>query len=107
MGVNGDLLEFHSGRIRRNEDGTLDMTTTVRAKEQGRPGRRLIWGSVVLLAGLAGVAFYVSFKAQFGFVLDVKHLRAPAVAEALIPDAGMAICALLALAMAVQGRGAR
>jgi len=76
-------------------------------KDPASRGKRLIWGSVTLLASLAGVAFYVSYAAQFGFVYAIKHLAGAAAAEALIPDAGMLICAMLALAMAVQGRSAK
>jgi hypothetical protein len=106
------LWNIHSGHLHRGEDGN-EITTTIRARHDGTPkdrkdrGTRLIWGSVVLLAVLAGVAFYVSYAAQRGFVYAIKHLAGAATAEALIPDAGMLICAMLALAMAVQGRSAK
>lgn len=104
----GGEFDIIGGRVHLNGDGTAEQTTTVRAKKpRGKPGRWLVWASVALLAGLAGVAFYVSYAAQFGFVFEIKRLTAPAAAEALIPDAGMLICAMLALAMAVQGRSAR
>jgi Protein of unknown function (DUF2637) len=106
------LWDIHSGHLHRGEDGD-EITTTIRARDDGTSkdkkdrGTRLIWGSVLLLAALAGVAFYVSYAAQFRFVYAIKHLADAAAAEALIPDAGMLICAMLALAMAVQGRSAK
>jgi len=72
-----------------------------------RPGKRLIWAGAILLAMLAAVCFFVSYAAQFLFVAQVKHVTAVAAAEALIPDFGMIVCALLALGMAVQGRSAK
>lgn len=102
--------ELRKGRVHVDGD-EVTMTSTIRpkghGKKQRRPGRRLIWASVALLAALAGVAFYVSYAAQFGFVFAIKRFSPAAAAEALIPDAGMLICAMLALAMAVQGRSAK
>ena len=76
--------------------------------EAGRcPGARLIWSSFLGLAALAAAAFYVSFRAQFAFMFGVKHQDIPALVEAVIPDAGMVICSLLALGMACAGQSAR
>jgi hypothetical protein len=72
-----------------------------------RPGARLIWSSFLGLAALAAAAFYVSFRAQFAFMFGVKHQDIPALVEAVIPDAGMVICSLLALGMACAGHSAR
>ena len=72
-----------------------------------RPGARLIWSSFLGLAALAAAAFYVSFRAQFAFMFGVKHQDIPALVEAVIPDAGMVICSLLALGMACAGQSAR
>jgi uncharacterized protein DUF2637 len=112
LGLGGKRGRVRRHRLHRGDDGawTAEALTTdpAAAREQTRrPGRWLIWASVALLGALAGVAFYVSYAAQFGFVWAIKHLMAPAAAEALIPDAGMLICAMLALAMAVQGRSAK
>jgi Protein of unknown function (DUF2637) len=110
MSVNGTqipgLVEITAGRIYRGPDGQPEITTTIRPAGQRRPGRRLLWGAVWFLAALAGTSFFVSYAAQFRFVFAVKQVFSASAAEALIPDAGMAICALLALAMAVQGRPA-
>ena len=76
-------------------------------KGERQPGKRLVWWAVAFLALLAGVCFYVSYRAQFTFVYGVKRSAAPAVAEAVIPDVGMVICAMLALGMAVTGRAAK
>lgn len=95
-------------RLHRHDNGDWTAeTVTAEPRAARRPGRWLVWASVALLGGLAAVAFYVSYAAQFGFVWQIKRANAPANAEALIPDAGMLICAMLALAMAVQGRSAR
>jgi Protein of unknown function (DUF2637) len=102
-----NLLEIVQGHLHANGDGTGETVTTVRAKPGKEPGRRLVWGSAGLLAGLAGVAFYVSYEAQFAFVYAIKRRTPQAAAEAVIPDAGMLICAMLALAMAVRGRSAK
>jgi Protein of unknown function (DUF2637) len=101
--------EITSGNAHKNGSGQWSAVTNVRklAERERKPGSRLIWASVALLGALAGVAFYVSYAAQFGFVYEIKRVTAAAAAEALIPDAGMMICAMLALAMAVQGRSAK
>jgi hypothetical protein len=102
--------QLRRAHFHRRDDGSIDAEAIVaepKTRRPRRPGRWLVWASVALLGALAAVAFYVSYAAQFGFVWQIKRLRAPAAAEALIPDAGMLICALLALAMAVQGRSAR
>lgn len=77
------------------------------AEAARRSGARLIWSSFLGLAALAAAAFYVSFRAQFAFMFGVKHQDIPALVEAVIPDAGMVICSLLALGMACAGQSAR
>ena len=72
-----------------------------------RPGARLIWASTLGLAVLALATFYVSFRAQFTFMFSVKHQDVPALIEALIADAAMVVCSLLALGMACAGRSAK
>ena len=72
-----------------------------------RRGARLIWASATGLAVLAAATFYVSYRAQFTFMFGVKHQFGPALIEALIADAAMAVCALLALGMACAGQSAR
>ena len=72
-----------------------------------RRGARLIWASATGLAVLAAATFYVSYRAQFTFMFGVKHQFAPALIEALIADAAMVVCALLALGMACAGQSAK
>jgi hypothetical protein len=72
-----------------------------------RPGARLIWASTLGLAVLALATFYVSFRAQFTFMFAVKHQDVPALIEALIADAAMVVCSLLALGMACAGQSAK
>jgi hypothetical protein len=102
------LFRIRSGHLHRGDDGDEIVTTVERQEPNARrSGTWLIWGSVALLAALAGVCFYVSYAAQFWFVYGIKRIVAVANAEAVIPDAGMLICAMLALAMAVRGRSAK
>jgi hypothetical protein len=109
---NADPAATITSRI--DPDGTGRVVHDVRwrrgdraPKDPASRGKWLIWGSVTLLTSLAGVAFYVSYAAQYAFVYDIKHAADAAAAEALIPDAGMLICAMTALALAVRGRSAK
>lgn len=77
------------------------------AEAARRPGARLIWASTVGLAVLALATFYVSFRAQFTFMYAVKRQDLPALIEALIADAAMVVCSLLALGMACAGQPAK
>jgi Protein of unknown function (DUF2637) len=111
-GMPGRNRHLRRARIRRHRDGDWTSYTETderprRDRPARRPGARLLWSAVTLLALLAGVSFFVSYAAQYGFVWAVKHAGSAAAAEGAIPDAGMLICAMLALAMAVQGRSAK
>jgi hypothetical protein len=77
------------------------------AEAARRPGARLIWAGTLGLAVLALATFYVSFRAQFTFMYAVKHQDLPALIEALIADAAMVVCSLLALGMARAGQSAK
>jgi hypothetical protein len=65
----------------------------------------LVTASVLLLL-LAAAQGYVSWWAQYAFVLAAKHARTPAALEALGLDTAAVIFALLALAKARLGRSA-
>jgi hypothetical protein len=65
----------------------------------------LLTASVLLLL-LAAAQGYVSWWAQYAFVLAAKHARTPAALEALGLDTAAVIFALLALAKARLGRSA-
>jgi len=77
------------------------------AEAARRPGARLIWAAAAGLAVLGLATFYVSFRAQYAFMYAVKHQHLPALIEALIADAAMVVCALLALGMACAGQSAK
>ena len=73
----------------------------------GRPGSRLIFAAMGLLAAAAAVLFTVSVDAQFRYVLLVKHSGIIAGLEAIGPDVLMAIFSLLGLGLAMAGQSAR
>ena len=103
----GRLLEFHSGSIHRNDDGTLDMTTTVRAKE-GRPdGQRLIGTAGWLLTLLAAGVLAVSYAGQFAYIFRARHQVIASNIEAGMFDVGMIIFALLGLGLAFARKPSR
>lgn len=71
------------------------------------PGTALLVTAAVLILGLAATMAYVSWFAQFTFILDAKHgARLPSELEAVGLDAGAVIFALLGLAHARMGRPA-
>lgn len=105
-----------AGRLRiarvHEDDGRLspELLTNVgkprAAKRQRRPGTALLAAASVLLLLLAAAQGYVSWRAQYGFVLSVKHAQLPAMLEALGLDAGAVVFALIALARARLGHSA-
>ena len=66
----------------------------------------LITLAALLLAGLATAMGVVSWAGQFGFIYDIKHDRLAAALEALGPDCGAIIFAILGIALALAGRRA-
>lgn len=78
-----------------------------------RPGKRRMRGAgmvnvaVALLFALAIGLYAVSLKAQFAYVMAVKHDDPMAWIEAIALDAGMAVFSLLALGLARAGQSAR
>jgi hypothetical protein len=72
-----------------------------------QPGSVLLWSAALLLLGLAAAQGYVSWRAQYGFVLSAKHEHLPSALEALGLDTAAVIFAMLGLAHARMGRPAR
>jgi hypothetical protein len=91
-----------------------EFLTNLNARVQGysgRPGGRrgaaMINVAVGLLLALAIGLYAVSLKAQFHYVMAVKHDDQVSWIEAVALDAGMAIFTLLALGLARAGQSAR
>jgi hypothetical protein len=84
-------------------------TTTM----HGRAGSRHIPGSVLiavaawLLTLTGGGALFVSFTAQYAYILAVRHQDAASVIEALLLDVLMIVLTLLALGLSRAGQSAR
>ena len=75
---------------------------------EGRaPGSVLIGLAAWLLIALAGGLLFVSFAAQYAYLLAARHQAGPAAVAALALDAGMIIFSLLALGLARAGKSAR
>jgi Protein of unknown function (DUF2637) len=79
-----------------------------RRAETGRaPGSVLIAVAAWLLALIGGGALFVSFSAQYAYILAVRHQDAASVIEALLLDLLMIVFTLLALGLARAGKPAR
>jgi hypothetical protein len=71
------------------------------------PGSVLIAAAAWLLALTGGGALYVSFSAQYTYILAVRRQDAASVIEALLLDLGMIVFTLLALGLSRAGQPAR
>jgi hypothetical protein len=71
------------------------------------PGSMLIAVAAWLLALTGGGALYVSFTAQYAYILAVRRQGAASVVEALLLDLGMIVFTLLALGLSRAGQPAR
>jgi len=83
------------------------ITTARRAETRRAPGSVLIATAAWLLALTGGGALYVSFSAQYTYILAVRHQDAASVIEALLLDLLMIVFTLLALGLAQTGQPAR
>jgi len=85
------------------------LTTNVRRCDgTGRePGSVLIAVAAWLLALTGGGALFVSFTAQYAYILAVRHQDAASVIEALLLDLLMIVLTLLALGLSRAGQSAR
>ena len=71
------------------------------------PGSVLIAAAAWLLALIGGGALFVSFSAQYSYILAVRRQDAASVIEALLVDLGMIVFTLLALGLSWAGQSAR
>jgi hypothetical protein len=71
------------------------------------PGSRVITFATWLLALLGAGLMYVSFDAQYRFILTQKGGRAASLIEAAMLDAGMAILSALGIGLARAGKPSR
>ena len=71
------------------------------------PGSVLIAAAAWLLAVTGGGALFVSFSAQYSYILAVRRQAAASVIEALLLDLGMIVFTLLALGLSRAGQPAR
>lgn len=102
------LWELHSGRIHTGEDGTAEMTTTIRARDKGPgDGSRLIGWAAWLLAVLAAGVLAVSYAGQFVYIYRARHQVIASNIEAGMFDVGMVIFALLGLGLAFARKPSR
>lgn len=85
------------------------LTTTMhgRAGTGQTPGSVLIAVAAWLLTLTGGGALFVSFTAQYTYILAVRHQDTASVIEALLVDLLMIVLTLLALGVARAGRSAR
>lgn len=107
LGLGPGLLEIHSGRIHRGDDGTAEVTTTIRAKEKRPPGTVLIGWAGWLLAVLAAGVLAVSYTGQFACIYSDRHQVIAANIEAGMFDVGMVIFAALGLGLSFARKPAR
>ena len=82
--------------------------TGVRRAGAGRvPGSALIAVAAWLLALIGGGALFVSFSAQYAYILTVRRQDAASVIEALLLDVLMIVFTLLALGLSRAGKSSR
>jgi hypothetical protein len=109
-GSPGDRTGWPDGHEAR-ADGTgqgnrvLTVTSIGRMTGSGRaPGSRVIAFATWLLALLGAGLMYVSFDAQYQFILAQKDARAASLIEAAMLDAGMVILSALGIGLALAGK---
>jgi hypothetical protein len=92
-----------------SRDSGQRLTTSVpgQAGTRRAPGSVLIGVAAWLLALTGGGALFVSFTAQYAYILTVRHQGAVSVIEALLLDLLMIIFTLLALGLSRAGQPAR
>jgi hypothetical protein len=105
----GDQASRGPGLSGIARDGDKRLITDVRRQAgTGRaPGSVLIAVAAWLLALTGGGALFVSFSAQYAYILAVRHQDAASVIEALLLDLLMIVFTLLALGLSRAGQSAR
>jgi Protein of unknown function (DUF2637) len=84
------------------------MSRSLRRTGTGRaPGSVLIAVAAWLLALIGGGALFVSFSAQYAYILAVRRQDAASVIEALLLDLLMIVFTLLAIGLSRAGQSAR
>ena len=78
-----------------------------RAGTRRAPGSALIAAAAWLLALTGGGALFVSFSAQYAYIVTVRRQDAASVIEALLLDLLMIVFTLLALGLSWAGQSAR
>jgi signal transduction histidine kinase len=97
------------GRSGITRDGGEPLATGGRRRDgtRGVPGSVLIAVAAWLLALIGGGALFVSFSAQYAYIVAVRRQDAASVIEALLLDLLMIVFTLLALGLARAGQSAR
>src|SRR5580704_5486402 len=105
----GDQASRGPGLSRIARDGDKRLITDVRRQARtGRaPGSVLIAVAAWLLALTGGGALFVSFSAQYAYILTVRRQDVASVIEALLLDLLMIVFTLLALGLSRAGQSAR
>jgi hypothetical protein len=104
-----------SSRPRHEHDRSITcatgepLNTNVRRRDgtEREPGSALIAVAAWLLALTGGGALFVSFTAQYSYILAVRRQDAASVIEALLLDLLMIVLTLLALGLSRAGQSAR
>jgi hypothetical protein len=96
------------GRSGITRDGNERLATSRRRRDgtRGVPGSVLIAVAAWLLA-LIGGALFVSFSAQYAYIIAIRRQAAASVIEALLLDLLMIVFTLLALGLSRAGKPAR
>ncbi len=105
-----DWLAGHEARAARTgqENRVRTVTSIGPVAGSGRtPGSRVIAFATWLLALLGAGLMYVSFDAQYAFILAQKDARDASLIEAAMLDAGMVILSALGIGLALAGKPSR
>jgi hypothetical protein len=87
-------------------DERLDASVRPWVRTERAPGSVLIAVAAWLLALIGGAALYVSFSAQYAYILAVRRQDTASVIEALLLDLLMIVFTLLALGLSRAGQPA-
>ena len=105
MGIMRDGLGLP--RITRDDGERLTSGAGRRAGTRRAPGSVLIAVAAWLLALIGGGSLFVSFSAQYSYIVTVRRQDAASVIEALLLDLLMIVFTLLALGLSRAGKSAR
>ncbi len=96
-----------SSRVGPEPGERLDTSVRSRVRTGRAPGSVLIGVAAWLLALIGAGALFVSFSAQYAYILTVRRQNAASVIEALLVDLLMIVFTLLALGLSRAGQPAR